>query len=303
MTGALILCRAGLRCHARSLAYRSDTCRNTNRSKIKSVLIDPTGRPPTTWLMPPTLKNKDEIRAIANLAYESLKYGASPEALMAMEGVFSAQNNARGARLMRIVRLWLPHAPQVQDAFSLGQIESKIWLIEELRKLEWPSPASVAVLGGWVGALPYICNWMWPESKLIFRSIDIDNNANQRALELNWDEIQSGQIAIATADMHDLTYQPMELSPWAQDTVIRERPDLIINSSCEHIDHFDKWFEKIPDGMKVILQSNDFTDCAQHINCHDSIESFSQATPFREVFFSGELKVTGYTRFMRIGIK
>jgi hypothetical protein len=80
-------------------------------------------------------------------------------------------------------------------------------------------------------------------------------------------------------------------------------PDTIINTSCEHIENFSKWYSKIPKGKLIILQSNDYFEVKEHVNCSKSISQFSKTCPMTETLFEGELFLPKYTRFMKIGFK
>jgi hypothetical protein len=83
-------------------------------------------------------------------------------------------------------------------------------------------------------------------------------------------------------------------------------PDTIINTSCEHIPNFKEWYNKIPAGKLVILQSNNFFELDEHINCVNDLDDFASQAPLSEILYEGELdlsKHVNYTRFMRIGIK
>ena len=60
---------------------------------------------------------------------------------------------------------------------------------------------------------------------------------------------------------------------------------------------------KLPTGKLVILQSNNYFDIPEHVNCVQDIKQFEQMTPMQEVYFTGELKLEKYTRYMRIGIR
>ena len=62
----------------------------------------------------------------------------------------------------------------------------------------------------------------------------------------------------------------------------------------------------IPKGKLVILQSNNFTDLQEHVNCSSSLKEFSESIHMSETLYEGELDLTdqgGYIRFMKIGIK
>ena len=84
---------------------------------------------------------------------------------------------------------------------------------------------------------------------------------------------------------------------------ISDIPDTIINTSCEHIENFSEWYDKIPYGKLLILQSNNYFSIAEHFNCSKSLEDFEIQTPMRQVKYSNKLDLGEYTRYMRIGYK
>ncbi len=84
---------------------------------------------------------------------------------------------------------------------------------------------------------------------------------------------------------------------------ITESADTVINTSCEHIENFSKWYDLIPDGKLVVLQSNNFFDVEEHVNCVSNIKEFAEMTPMSNVLYEGELPLDKYTRYMRIGYK
>ena len=80
-------------------------------------------------------------------------------------------------------------------------------------------------------------------------------------------------------------------------------PDTIINTSCEHITNFEQWFWRIPSRTLCVLQSNDFVNCDQHVNCVSNLYEFADQTPLDRVIYEGVLELKQYNRFMRIGYK
>ena len=87
------------------------------------------------------------------------------------------------------------------------------------------------------------------------------------------------------------------------ETSLSDSPDTIVNTSCEHIINFDGWYNLIPEGKLVILQSNDYIDVEEHVNCSKDIEMFSKSTPMAQTLFEGTLDLGAYRRFMKIGYK
>jgi hypothetical protein len=77
--------------------------------------------------------------------------------------------------------------------------------------------------------------------------------------------------------------------------------DLVINTSSEHMSTV--WFDRLPMGQTVLLQSNDMLDMEGHVNCVKSLEELKQRYTMRQILFSGELLLSKGNRFMMYGIK
>ena len=80
-----------------------------------------------------------------------------------------------------------------------------------------------------------------------------------------------------------------------------DEPNTIINTSCEHLLDLDHWIKKIPRKRLVILQSNNYFEVDEHINCVRSVEEFSNLVKLKKVIWGGELELPKYTRYMLIG--
>jgi len=194
-----------------------------------------------------------------------------------------------------------------EDCFSQGQIKSKMWLLEELKKLKLDL-GTVFLCAGWYGTLAT----MLFESKIKvdkIRSFDIDRTCIDIAETFNkpW-FVDQWKFKSITQDIMDIDYREHTWQFWskANDRMsypITDIPDTIINTSCEHIENFDTWYNKIPTGKLVVLQSNDFMDVDEHVNCVKDSLHFEQMAPLSKVLFTGELDIEKYTRYMRIGIR
>lgn len=77
--------------------------------------------------------------------------------------------------------------------------------------------------------------------------------------------------------------------------------NMVVNTSCEHMDN--AWFDKIPSGTFVVLQTNDYFENEQHSNCCKDLEDAKAKYPMQNIFYAGELDTQLYNRFMLIGIK
>ena len=84
---------------------------------------------------------------------------------------------------------------------------------------------------------------------------------------------------------------------------MKDNPDTIINTSCEHIKDFSSWYNKIPTGKLVILQGNNYFEIPEHVNCSSNLNEFSNKLPMTITLYEGELELPKYKRFMKIGFR
>lgn len=186
-------------------------------------------------------------------------------------------------------------APDIGAAFNKNQIASKMWLADALHDAVGPDLGEVAILGGWFGVLAAVLlhDPRFAIDRIL--SIDIDPRCADIARSVNATHVRDGRFAASTADMLELDYGR---GPGA-----RPLADLIVNTSCEHLAQFGRWYERVPDGQRLVLQSNDYFACAQHVNCVPDLASFRAQAPMRDVLFAGERPMRRYVRFMLIGVK
>lgn len=176
-----------------------------------------------------------------------------------------------------------------KDAFSSGQIGSKIWLCEELEKAG-VSSQETAIYGGWYGLLGFLLLSRGRFQVEIIRSYDIDPSCESIADMLNENWVYKGwKFKAFTEDCNTLI----------------TGADLIINTSTEHF-HSMNWWENISKGKIVVLQSNNM-EHDDHYMCHKNLNDFSESFPMTELIYEGQLdfnyQTWGFSRFMKIGIK
>ena len=99
------------------------------------------------------------------------------------------------------------------------------------------------------------------------------------------------------------TYHYYTINVKGEPKLCQEVPDTIINTSCDHIEKFTEWFNAIPRDKLVVLQSNNYFEIDDHINCVKNITEFKQQAPLSNIIYEGELELEKYTRFMLIGYK
>jgi hypothetical protein len=199
-----------------------------------------------------------------------------------------------------------------EDCFSRGQLQSKKWLIDELKKIDGRTSdlkfGTIFLCAGWYGTLATMLFENDFDIKKI-RSFDIDENCQKIAEIFNKIWITDDwKFKAITEDMHNINYKRHTWSCWSNANnrmshPVTEEPDTIINTSCEHIENFAEWYAKIPQGKLVILQTNNYFDLPEHVNCSDSLNTFANSTPITNVLYQGELALEKYSRYMRIGYK
>jgi len=214
----------------------------------------------------------------------------------------------------------LEHDPvALQDAFSRGQVKSKIWMTQELAKIQ-KEFKMIHVHAGWFG-----------QSRLYFDNVGI-NYDKIRILEtdpiaaevsdyiFNLDLIENYRVKSAearlplrqdddeTKDMKWVSRTGIEytVKNYKKETEYVEKtmPDLVINTSAEHMSSV--WYHKmINRPMETdplfIIQTNNLFDIPEHQLCVHSIDEMLKKFPMTRLEYTGEKELYGYKRFMLIG--
>ena len=173
------------------------------------------------------------------------------------------------------------------ESFWKGQVNSKVWLAENLIGFVPVRPLNIVIYGGWNGVLASI---LFNSNIAVQRitSVDIDPVCEDIANTVNRRYLNENKFSAVTADMCEYTSDA----------------DVVINTSCEHLtqEQYDKWLSNIQPGTKVVLQSNNYVDLDEHIRCASSMEDFVKQSKVY-VAYIGEFKTPKYTRYMIIGHK
>lgn len=182
------------------------------------------------------------------------------------------------------------------DAFSAGQIESKIWAAEQLEIVVKEiniSPLRMYVLGGWYSLLHFILSVRKNIDIDYCRSVDLDPIVSFNANKINnsW-EIKDWKFRAYPFDANHVNYE-------------QEKINCVINTSTEHFES-KNWFENIKTGTLVLIQSNDL-DIDDHVARPESLDHFISSYPMSTIKYSGtmnfQFKNMSYNRHMIIGIK
>lgn len=179
-----------------------------------------------------------------------------------------------------------------KDAFSSGQIDSKIWLCKELEKL-FDQIDNIWIYGGW-----------YSTTALLLRSRD----------NIKIKKIYSYDIDPQCELMADIINENWVSKEWAFKAFTKDcntlipsigNPDLIINTSTEHFENMD-WWNNIPKNMTVVVQGNNMSHDDHHIYT-TNLKQFKKAFPLSKILYEGQLDFTYptwcFTRFMLIGVR
>lgn len=206
----------------------------------------------------------------------------------------------------------------LQDAFSRGQVNSKIWAMKELEKVQTDFDM-VYVLGAWFGQTRIYLDNVASYNKIRF--FDIDQNAceiSDKIFNNNIIEGYKGKSVEQKIPMMSSTDEEKNMD-WVSrtgctyniknyntDKVIQEKtqPSLIFNTSAEHMPSI--WYQKfvnrpMESDPLFVIQSNNLFDVEEHVNCVHSVDHMTKKFPMSRLEYAGEKEMFGYKRFMVIG--
>lgn len=199
----------------------------------------------------------------------------------------------------------------LQDAFSRGQVLSKIWLSQELSKIKQKEFPTIFILAGWFGQTVKYLDRAGIEYKRI-RNFDIDPNACEISDKIfNIDKIDGFVVKSVEMDINNLdklykTGLEFTIKNYSNGHEHKEKrfPSLIVNTSAEHFneDWYHKFVLRSQDSNPLyIIQSNNLFGIEEHVNCVHSIEEMQKKFPMSDIEYAGEKELFGYKRFMMIG--
>ena len=174
------------------------------------------------------------------------------------------------------------------ESFWKGQVNSKIWLAEQLYPLVSKNQQNnIVIYGGWNGVLASILFNSYLPLKHI-TSVDIDEDCQETAYTVNRNYELAGRFDAVTADMCAYT----------------EPADIVINTSCEHItqEQYEQWLDIQPDDALFVIQSNNYFELEEHIRCATDLDDFMRMSKIKP-YWRGEFETPKYTRYMIIGKK
>ena len=182
---------------------------------------------------------------------------------------------------------------RVTDSMNRSQLESKLWIVNELSELMM-FPKSVVLLGGWYA------NFMVP---LLFQhgvsyitNFDLDPDVKKISYKFNKSRKDDDTYKCY---LTNVMFEPVFNIKY------KSKPDMIINTSCEHMFPMTR-FKKLNRGffndVVYVLQSTNEDKYEDHINCVRGPEELAEQAEFVDVMYSGTKTLdNGMERFMVIG--
>jgi hypothetical protein len=176
----------------------------------------------------------------------------------------------------------------LKGSFTHDLIKSKVWLLTELARIA-PRVGTVYVLGSWYGNLGVLLalDPVIEYKQLI--NVETDPKFLQTSERIH-SKLGMDNTEYMLKDANDLDYQQLG------------KDGVVVNTSLTDMQG-QAWFDNIPAGTLVVLQSRDNDPGNAAHSTQDIIDRF----PLSEIIYDGELKLqdpeTAYTRYMVIGIK
>ena len=184
---------------------------------------------------------------------------------------------------------------RVLDSTNRSQLESKLWIVNELSELMM-FPKSVALLGGWYAN--YIVPLLIEHGVELIYNFEIDEDAKKISYKFNKRYKDDNRYK---CDIINVMFEPV----WNKQKKTEPVFDLIINTSCEHMFPMRR-FRELNEGffndVVYVLQSTNEDKYEDHINCVSGPEELAEQAELINVVYSGtKVLDNGMNRFMVIG--
>ena len=183
---------------------------------------------------------------------------------------------------------------RVLDSMNRSQLESKLWIIQELIKLEI-KPKRVAILAGWYSQ--YIIPLLIEHGVEFIYNFEIDRDAKDISYKFNKRYKDQEKYECHITDIMFKEIEGKEKNHGAF--------DVLINTSCEHMfpmRRFRELNKKLSGNPIYVLQSTNEDKYEDHINCVSGPEELAEQAELTNVVYSGtKVLDNGMNRFMVIG--
>ena len=168
----------------------------------------------------------------------------------------------------------------MRGSFESGLILNKLWLIHTLKKIQ-DQFGTIYILGSWYGNMSILLNRSGIAYDHIV-NVDRDPRVVRRAHRIAQVLGIDDRIEPMVKDANRLDYRQLD------------QDGLVINTSCHDMAN-QGWFDHIPAGVLVALQSRDDVD-------HD-LDAYDLSRTLYQGQRSAQDPETRYTSVLRIGVK
>ena len=168
----------------------------------------------------------------------------------------------------------------LRGSFESGLILNKLWLLHELQKIQ-DQFSTIYILGSWYGNMSILLaksNIQYDHIVNVDRDPKVVRGAQRIARILHIDD----RIEPMIKDANELDYRQLD------------QDGLVINTSCHDMEN-RRWFDHIPQGVLVALQSRDDVD-------HD-LDQYDLSSTLYQGSRSARDPETRYRSVLRIGVK
>ena len=193
------------------------------------------------------------------------------------------------------VGLWIKnnlpsYLESFEDSISQGQYDSNKWIVKELSKITMAhyEPLHIDIIGSWF-AFPMVemISGLFKIKQIDL--FDVDENCHRVAAQYvnhfnyNYRVVQFGNA--------------FERKDW-------RRRHIVINTSSEHMPdtlNLKSHYKDYPTSPLLVIQSNNYFDIKDHINCVKSEDELIEKNEIKNVYYKGKQSLPLYDRFMVIG--
>jgi hypothetical protein len=173
-------------------------------------------------------------------------------------------------------------------SFTRDLIASKVWLLQELNQIQ-QHYTTMYVLGSWYGNLALYMK--------LQPTIQVDQIIN---VETDLEMLDTSQSILDRVGTNNVKYMHKDANKLNYSQLGQN--GVVVNTSLTDMEG-QEWFDNIPSGTLVVMQSRDHDPGNAAHSTQDIIDQY----PLSKVIYDGELELedpeTKYTRYMIIGIK
>ena len=169
------------------------------------------------------------------------------------------------------------------DTLSDGQYDSKFWLVDKLNNINWKNDLHIEIIGGWFG----------------FPLIEMLAHLPIKQIDFYEIDEECKKVLTQYVEQFNYDFRIVQFGNYFERTDLRRR-DLIINTSCEHMNDISLMKSFYKDSPIIALQSNNFYE-HDHVNCVESEIELRNNNEITVTKYMGMKEMEKYKRFMVIG--